>query len=91
MSRLLSILVVLVVVTLAVDRFWPLSALRRTHTAERSEACLIKGNISQDGERIYHMPDQEYYGKTRINEAAGERWFCTEAEAQAAGWRKAKR
>ena len=51
-------------------------------------ACTIKGNISVNtGERIYHVPGGEYYSPTKINIAIGERWFCTEAEAQAAGWR----
>jgi hypothetical protein len=55
-------------------------------------ACLIKGNISIDtGERIYHVPGQEYYEPTRILPRYGERWFCSEADARAAGWRKAKR
>ena len=50
----------------------------------------IKGNVSFDsGERIYHVLGQEYYDATKISPAYGERWFCTEAEAQAAGWRKA--
>jgi endonuclease YncB( thermonuclease family) len=49
-------------------------------------ACLIKGNISSAG-RIYHLPGSDSYDKTRIDESAGERWFCTEAEALAAGWR----
>lgn len=53
-------------------------------------ACAIKGNISGSG-RIYHMPGQEHYEATRINEARGERWFCSEAEARAAGWRRARR
>jgi micrococcal nuclease len=53
---------------------------------------VIKGNISQNsGEKIYHVPGQENYEPTRINEAAGERWFCTESEAVSAGWRKALR
>lgn len=52
--------------------------------------CVIKGNISQTtGERIYHYPGCEYYEPTRINETTGERWFCSEQEAVAAGWRKA--
>lgn len=54
------------------------------------EGCLIKGNISSSGEKIYHLPGQRYYDKTVIDEAKGERWFCTEEEAQKAGWRKAK-
>jgi micrococcal nuclease len=52
---------------------------------------LIKGNISQStGEKIYHVPGGEFYDKTVIDEAAGERWFCTEQEALAAGWRRSK-
>jgi len=52
--------------------------------------CLIKGNISSSGEKIYHMPGQQYYNKTQIDESKGERWFCTEDEAINAGWRKSK-
>lgn len=53
--------------------------------------CVIKGNIStDDGEKIYHMPGQQYYDKTKIDTRKGERWFCSETEAQAAGWRKSK-
>jgi len=52
----------------------------------------IKGNVSYEtGEKIYHVPGQEYYGATVINPGYGERWFCTEDEAQGAGWRKARR
>ena len=49
--------------------------------------CPIKGNISRDGTRIYHAPWSRSYDRTRIDESKGERWFCDEAEAQAAGWR----
>ena len=58
--------------------------------AGANKDCAIKGNISPRG-RIYHMPGDESYAKTGINLAKGERWFCTEAEAQAAGWRRARR
>lgn len=53
-------------------------------------ACNIKGNISRSGERIYHLPGQKYYDKVRVFERKGERWFCSEAEAIAAGWRKSR-
>jgi hypothetical protein len=57
-------------------------------TSER----VIKGNISQNtGEKIYHVPGGEHYDQTVIDEAKGERWFCTEADAVAAGWRKSQR
>ncbi|MHA6686898.1 thermonuclease family protein [Mesorhizobium sp. A556] len=53
--------------------------------------CSIKGNISAKGERIYHVPGQKYYDRTRISSSKGERWFCSEGEASTAGWRRAKR
>lgn len=55
-----------------------------------AENCNIKGNVSTRGERIYHVPGQKYYDDTRISASHGERWFCTEAEARAAGWRRSK-
>ena len=54
-------------------------------------SCAIKGNISSKGVRIYHVRGQQHYERTSINTAKGERWFCSDAEARAAGWRKAKR
>jgi endonuclease YncB( thermonuclease family) len=66
---------------------------RRGSRLEGSEVvpeCAIKGNIARDGERIYHVPGGRYYGVTVMDVAAGERWFCTEAEAVAAGWRRSQ-
>jgi endonuclease YncB( thermonuclease family) len=53
-------------------------------------ACAIKGNISRGG-KIFHSPGQRDYPRTRINPGADERWFCSAAEARAAGWRPARR
>ncbi len=45
-----------------------------TPFAAFSSACNIKGNISLNtGERIYHIPGQEYYDETRISWRDGER------------------
>jgi endonuclease YncB( thermonuclease family) len=52
--------------------------------------CRVKGNVSADGERIYHLPGTAIYGKVRISTAKGERWFCDESAALAAGWRPVK-
>lgn len=49
--------------------------------------CPIKGNINDHGERVYHVPWSPWYAKTAVNEAKGERWFCSEGEALGAGWR----
>ena len=46
--------------------------------------CLIKGNRNRRGEWIYHIPGMPYYEQTRAEEM-----FCTEAQAQAAGYRRA--
>ncbi|GAB3489159.1 hypothetical protein GCM10027572_10900 [Flexivirga lutea] len=59
-------------------------------TTTSTGACNIKGNISSSGERIYHVPGQRYYNVTKISPAKGERWFCSESDAVAAGWRKAR-
>ncbi|MCD9046751.1 thermonuclease family protein [Luteimonas sp. MHLX1A] len=53
--------------------------------------CLVKGNVSSSGERIFHVPGQRDYERVVINERAGERWFCSPAEAAGAGWRPAQR
>lgn len=52
--------------------------------------CPIKGNINSKGVKIYHMPYNRDYLKTRINTSKGERWFCDENEALEAGWRAVK-
>ena len=56
-----------------------------------SPECVIKGNVNRRGERIYHLPGQLNYAQINMAKGLGERWFCTEVEAEAAGWRKATR
>lgn len=53
--------------------------------------CVIKGNINAKGRRIFHVPGQEDYAATRIDTSKGERWFCSAADAQSAGWSPAAR
>jgi endonuclease YncB( thermonuclease family) len=62
----------------------------RLNADEALPECAIKGNIARDGERIYHVPGGRYYGVTVVDVAGGEQWFCTEAEAVAAGWRRSE-
>lgn len=61
---------------------------KRWQTAEQIApgGCAIKGNVSGNG-NIYHMPWSTWYAKVKVEPAKGERWFCSEAEAQKAGWR----
>lgn len=54
--------------------------------------CQIKGNISStSGDKVYHVPGDEFYSATIITPATGERWFCLEEEAIANGWRHARK
>lgn len=53
--------------------------------------CRIKGNINRKGERIYHLPGARDYDRTVIDAGSGERMFCSENEARAAGWRAPQR
>jgi endonuclease YncB( thermonuclease family) len=57
-------------------------------SGSKSGDCLIKGNIGSGNKRVYHVPDSSFYAETRIDESQGERWFCTEEDARAAGWRE---
>lgn len=58
-------------------------------SAPAGDNCRIKGNINRKGERIYHLPGERDYGRTRMDKGKGERWFCSQEEAVASGWRKA--
>lgn len=55
---------------------------RQTYSSP--SGCVIKGNRSRRGEWIYHLPGMPYYDVTRPEEM-----FCSEREAQAAGYRRA--
>jgi endonuclease YncB( thermonuclease family) len=60
----------------------------RTREARGQQAsqggCVIKGNRNRRGEWIYHLPGMPYYDATRAEEM-----FCSEADARAAGYRRA--
>ena len=54
--------------------------------------CFIKGNINlKTREREYPGPGQNHYDAATLEAGAGERWFGTEAAAEASGWRRSKR
>ncbi|WP_299862167.1 thermonuclease family protein [uncultured Roseobacter sp.] len=70
------------------------SQFRQTRAVGRippDRACPVKGNISSQGSRIYHVPGQRDYERTGIRTERGERWFCSASAARLAGWRAAKR
>ena len=66
------------------DRIW--AAAKR----QAPEGCPIKGRVHR-GTREYLLPWSSDYERVRISRRRGERWFCSEEEAVAAGWRSAER
>lgn len=69
---------------------WRQAARSRAPQQGASALCDIKGNINRRGERIYHRPGDRHYRQTRIDPSRGERWFCSTAEAERAGWRSTR-
>ena len=59
-------------------------APRTQSLSAQPSGCAIKGNRGSHG-WIYHVPGMPYYEQTRAEEI-----FCTEAEARAAGYRRAR-
>ena len=53
------------------------------------DGCPIKGIVNGDA-KSYLVPWASNYDKAKIRPARGERWFCTEDEARAAGWKPAE-
>ncbi len=51
------------------------------------QGCPIKAQITRR-DRVYVVPWQAGYGRVRVRADKGERWFCTEQEAQAAGFKR---
>jgi len=66
---------------------------KTTEVDPPSDECVIKGNISRTPEgtkKFYHLPGDNGYQATDIDTSKGERWFCSEIDAQKAGWKRAK-
>lgn len=51
----------------------------------------IKCNISNTGERIYHLPFDQQYDRTMLNPADGDMYVSTVLQAEAKGFRRAYR
>jgi endonuclease YncB( thermonuclease family) len=49
--------------------------------------CRIKGNVGQK-DKIYYLPDCGVYPNVEMELYKGDEWFCTEAQAVKAGFRK---
>jgi len=51
--------------------------------------CNIKGNINRNTKaKFYHFPGCSTYSPAIVEKFNGDQWFCTEEEAQKAGFTK---
>jgi endonuclease YncB( thermonuclease family) len=66
------------------DKVWA-EAKRRA-----PDGCPIKGQVA-GAQRFYVLPWSPDYERVRVQKARGERWFCSEQEALAAGFKAAQR
>jgi endonuclease YncB( thermonuclease family) len=53
------------------------------------DGCPIKGSV-RGGRRLYLVPWARGYEEARVTASRGERWFCSELEAQDAGFKPAE-
>jgi len=62
-------------------------ALRESDTLPFNEECTIKGNISEKGYgKNYFLEFCPNYNRIKIDTRKGEQYFCTESEAEEAGF-----
>jgi endonuclease YncB( thermonuclease family) len=54
------------------------------------EGCPIKGQVTSE-RRTYVLPWSPDYDRVKVRTTRGERWFCSESEAAAAGFKLAER
>lgn len=52
------------------------------------QSCDIKGLVSDKGERVYLVSTDPAYERVNVSEARGERLFCSDDQAEFAGWRR---
>jgi hypothetical protein len=60
----------------------------RVTARDETYSLYTINRVSQNSECIYHLLGDRWYGKMKMD--SGKRWFCSVAEAEAAGCRAPK-
>lgn len=65
----------------------------RTRRAKEASAsapggCVVKAKVLKETGRTLFVPWSPWYARATIDPAKGDRWFCSEAEAVADGWKE---
>ena len=60
---------------------------KKINPVPQNPSCTIKGNIDKSSwDHFYHLPSCRHYNQIVLDEDIGEQFFCSEKEAQAAGF-----
>lgn len=63
------------------------SACKSLSPTPKDSRCVIKSNIDKaTGTRLYHLPKCRHYSQIVLDADRGEKFFCSENEAKAAGF-----
>ena len=55
--------------------------------SDAPKGCAFKATVDRKGSRIYFSPWSPWYRKFDMDLARGDKWFCSEPEEIAAGWK----
>jgi len=53
-----------------------------------AEVCDVKGIVTAQGNRVYYVPTDADYEAVTVSPERGERMFCSDDEAELAGWKR---
>jgi endonuclease YncB( thermonuclease family) len=67
---------------------WRAGARIPGEQGEAVAVCSIKGLVGPRGERVYLVPSDPVYSDRDVDPGRGEHHFCSDDEAEAAGWRR---
>lgn len=65
---------------------WRESAGPHIESDDWARKCNVKGSVTLGGQQVYYVPTDDIYQDLTIDPAKGERLFCSDEEARAAGW-----
>jgi len=73
-----------------IDRNQAATAIAVTGLLQNGACLNIKGVVMPNGTKVYYLPESYFYESTAIDKTKGDQFFCTAAEALAAGFTPGK-
>jgi endonuclease YncB( thermonuclease family) len=67
---------------------WRRGRRLQAHGGDPLQICDVKGIVSDKGEKVYLVGSDPHYDTIEIELSRGERFFCSDDEAELAGWRR---